>query len=76
MIESSKQAAIELTSQNNDINMQELITIIRRDRVNSNQNNSYVHQTFETYHVNKIKNQDLYDAIFHDLFEDVIILLI
>ncbi len=74
MIESSKQASqfqSASTSQDdqNNINMKKLITVIRRDQVDSKQVNVYVSQIFATYHVNKIKNHDLYEAILHDLFE-------
>ncbi len=53
----------------NDISMKELIIIIRRDRVDLNQINLFVRQTFETYHENKIRDHSLYQAIFHDLFD-------
>ncbi len=49
--------------------MKEFIIIIRRDQIDSKQVNIYVRQIFATYHVNKIRNHDLYKAIFHDLFE-------
>ncbi len=49
--------------------MKKLIIVIRRDQVDSKQVNVFVNQIFATYHVNKIKNHDLYEAIFHDLFE-------
>ncbi len=74
MIESSKQATQSQsasTSQDdqNNISMKKLITVIRRDQVDSKQVNVYVSQIFQMYHVNKIKNHDLYDTILHDLFE-------
>jgi hypothetical protein len=49
--------------------MQKLIIIIRRDKINSKQVNLYVRQIFQIYNVNKIRNHNLYKAIFHDLFE-------
>ncbi len=75
MIESSKQTTTQFqsasTSQDdqNNINMKKLITVIRRDQVDSKQVNVYVNQIFATYHVNKIKNHDLYEAILHNLFK-------
>ncbi len=49
--------------------MQKLIIIIRRDKIDSKQVNLYVRQFFQMYHVDKIRNYDLYEAIFHELFE-------
>ncbi len=49
--------------------MQQLIIIICRDQIDSKQVNLYVRQIFETYHINKIKDYDLYKVIFLDLFE-------
>ncbi len=74
MIESSKQATQSQsasTSQDdqNNISMKKLIIVIRRNQVDSKQVNVYVSQIFATYHVNKIKNHDLYETILHDLFE-------
>jgi hypothetical protein len=70
MIESSEQTAAQ-KSQNdqNNISMKKLVIIIRRDQIDSKQVNVYVRQIFSTYHVNKIRNHDLYEAILHDLFE-------
>ncbi len=75
MIKSSKQAAIQFQSAStfqddqNNISMKKLIIVIRRNQVDLKQVNVYVNQIFATYHVNKIKNHDLYEAILHDLFE-------
>jgi hypothetical protein len=75
MIESSKQTTTQSQSAStfqddqNNINMKKLITVIRRDQVDSKQVNVYVSQIFATYHVNKIRNHDLYEAILLDLFE-------
>jgi hypothetical protein len=65
MIESSKQAtqsqsASTFQDDQNSISMKRLIIVIRRDQVDSKQVNVYVNQIFATYHVNKIKNHDLY----------------
>ncbi len=70
MIESSKQVAVQ-TFQNdqNNINMQNLIIIICWDKIDSKQVNLYVRQIFQMYHVNKIRDHDLYKTILHDLFE-------
>ncbi len=74
MIESSKQASQSQSTSTfqddqNNINMKKLITVIRRDQVDSKQVNVYVSQIFQMYHVNKIRDHDLYEAILHDLFE-------
>ncbi len=74
MIESSKQAfqsqsASTSRDDQNNISMKKLITVIRRDQVDSKQVNVYVSQIFQMYHVNKIRDRDLYEAILHDLFE-------
>ncbi len=75
MIESSKQATTQSqstsTSQDNqnNINIKKLITVIRRNQVDSKQVNVYVNQIFQMYHVNKIRNHDLYETILHDLYE-------
>jgi hypothetical protein len=49
--------------------MKKVIIVIRRDQIDSKQVNIYVRQIFSIYHVNKIKNHDLYEAILHDIFE-------
>jgi hypothetical protein len=74
MIESFEQATQSQstsTFQNdqNNISMKKLITVIRRNQVDSKQVNVYVNHIFATYHVNKIRDHDLYEAILHDLFE-------
>ncbi len=73
MIESTEQDLFEQarisSSFQNDINMKNLIIIIRRDRVDLSQINLFLRQTFEKYYENKIKNHNLYQAILHNLFE-------
>ncbi len=66
--DSFEQAKASSFSENN-ISMKELIIIIRRNRVDSNPINLFVRQIFETYHENKIRDNNLYQAILHDLFE-------
>ncbi len=45
------------------------VIVIYRDQIDLKQVNIYVREIFSTYHVNKIRNHDLYKTIFHDLFE-------
>ncbi len=70
MIESSKQAtAQKFHNEQNNISIKKLIIIIRQDQIDSKLVNIYVRQIFSTYHINKIRNHDLYKTILHDLFE-------